>query len=82
MSAALNHEITIKNGAVEQPNFDGYDPVRMNEAPPLEVYLTPSTDDPGGMGKPALPPTAPAVANAIFAASGQRLRKLVFQLKA
>lgn len=82
MSAALNHEITIKNGGVEQPNFDGYDPVRMNEAPPLEVYLTPSTDDPGGMGKPALPPTAPAVANAIFAASGQRLRKLVFQLKA
>jgi isoquinoline 1-oxidoreductase subunit beta len=56
--------------------------VRMNEAPPIEVYLTPSTDDPGGMGKPALPPIAPAVANAIFAASGQRLRKLVFQLKA
>jgi isoquinoline 1-oxidoreductase beta subunit len=82
LSAALNNEITIKNGAVEQTNFDGYDPVRMNEAPPIEVYLTPSTDDPGGMGEPALPPIAPAVANAIFAASGQRLRKLPFQLKA
>jgi isoquinoline 1-oxidoreductase beta subunit len=54
----------------------------MNEAPSIEVYLTQSTDDPGGMGEPALPPIAPAVANAIFAASGQRLRKLPFQLKA
>jgi isoquinoline 1-oxidoreductase beta subunit len=54
----------------------------MNEAPPLEVYLTQSTDDPGWMGEPALPPIAPAVANAIFAASGQRPRKLPFQLKA
>ena len=82
LSAALKNEITIKNGAVEQTNFDGYDPVRMNEAPPIEVYLTQSADDPGGMGEPALPPIAPAVANAIFAASGQRLRKLPFQLKA
>ena len=54
----------------------------MNEAPPLKVYLTQSTDDPGGTGEPALPPIAPAVANAIFAASGQRLRKLPFQWKA
>jgi isoquinoline 1-oxidoreductase beta subunit len=54
----------------------------MNEAPPIEVYLTQSADDPGGRGEPALPPIAPAVANAIFAASGQRLRKLVFQWKA
>ena len=81
MSAALNHEITIKNGAVEQPNFDGYDPLR-NEAPPIEVYLTQSTDGRGGTGEPALPPIAPAVANATFAASGQRLRKLPFQWKA
>jgi len=81
LSAALKNEITIKNGAVEQSNFDGYDPIRINEAPPIEVYLTQSKDDPGGMGEPALPPAAPAVANAIFAASGQRLRKLPFQLK-
>ncbi|HET6177015.1 MAG TPA: molybdopterin cofactor-binding domain-containing protein [Candidatus Sulfotelmatobacter sp.] len=81
LSAALKNEITIKNGAVEQNNFDGYDPIRMNEAPPIEVHLTQSREDPGGMGEPALPPAAPAVANAIFAACGQRLRKMPFQLK-
>ncbi len=81
LSAALKNEITIKNGAVEQTNFDGYDPIRINEAPPIEVHLTQSREDPGGMGEPALPPIAPAVANAIFAASGQRLRRLPFQLK-
>jgi len=81
LSAALKNEITIKNGAVEQTNFDGYDPIRINEAPLIEVHLTQSREDPGGMGEPALPPIAPAVANAIFAASGQRLRRLPFQLK-
>jgi isoquinoline 1-oxidoreductase beta subunit len=81
LSAALKNEITIKNGAVEQNNFDGYDPIRINEAPPIEVHLVQSKEDPGGMGEPGLPPIAPAVANAIFAASGQRLRKLPFQLK-
>ena len=81
LSAALKNEITIKNGAVEQTNFDGYDPIRINEAPPIEVYLTHSKEDPGGIGEPGLPPAAPAVANAIFAASGKRLRKMPFQLK-
>jgi isoquinoline 1-oxidoreductase beta subunit len=81
LSAALKNEITIKNGAVEQSNFDGYDPLRIGEAPPIEVYILHSKEDPGGMGEPALPPAAPAVANAIFAASGQRLRKLPFQMK-
>jgi isoquinoline 1-oxidoreductase beta subunit len=81
LSAALKNEITIKNGAVEQNNFDAYDPLRINEAPPIEVHLAHSTEDPGGMGEPALPPVAPAVANAIFAACGQRVRKLPFQLK-
>ena len=81
LSAALKNEITIKNGAVEQTNFDGYDPIRINEAPPIEVHLMKSKQEPGGMGEPALPPAAPAVANAIFAACGQRLRKLPFQLK-
>jgi isoquinoline 1-oxidoreductase beta subunit len=81
LSAALKNEITIKNGAVEQTNFDGYDPIRISEAPPIEVLLMKSKDEPGGMGEPALPPAAPAVANAIFAACGQRLRKLPFQLK-
>jgi isoquinoline 1-oxidoreductase beta subunit len=81
LSAALKNEITVKNGAIEQTNFDSYNPIRINEAPPIEVYLMNSKEDPGGMGEPALPPAAPAVANAIFAASGQRVRKLPFQLK-
>ena len=81
LSAALKNEITIKQGAVEQTNFDAYDPIRINEAPPIEVHLTKSKEDPGGMGEPALPPAAPAVANAIYAACGQRVRKLPFQLK-
>jgi len=80
LSAALKNQITVKNGAIEQTNFDGYDPIRINEAPPIEVHLMPSHEDPGGMGEPALPPIAPAVANAIFAATGQRLRRLPFQL--
>jgi isoquinoline 1-oxidoreductase subunit beta len=80
LSAALKNEITVKNGAVEQTNFDGYDPLRITEAPPIEVHLVSSDEDPGGMGEPAVPPIAPAVANAIFAATGQRIRRLPFQL--
>ena len=82
LSAALKNEITVKNGAIVETNFDAYDPIRINEAPPIEVYLTRSKEDPGGMGEPALPPAAPAVANAIFAACGQRVRKLPFSLRA
>jgi len=81
LSAALKNEITIKQGAVEQTNFDAYDPIRINEAPPVEVHLTKSKENPGGMGEPGLPPAAPAVANAVYAACGQRLRKMPFQLK-
>ena len=77
----LKNEITLRNGAIEQTNFDGYDPIRINEAPPIEVYLVLSGKEPGGMGEPGLPPIAPAVANAIFAATGQRLRRLPFQLQ-
>ena len=81
LSAALKNEITVKNGAIEQRNFDSYNPIRINEAPRIEVHLMESSETPGGMGEPALPPAAPAVANAIFAASGQRVRKLPFELK-
>jgi isoquinoline 1-oxidoreductase beta subunit len=81
LSAALKNEITVKNGAVEQSNFDAYDPIRIDETPAIEVHILKSREDPGGMGEPALPPAAPAVANAIFAASGQRVRRLPFQLK-
>jgi isoquinoline 1-oxidoreductase subunit beta len=81
LSAAVKNEITIKNGSVEQSNFNDYDPIRINEAPTLiEVHLAPNGDECGGMGEPALPPIAPAVANAIFAATGKRLRKLPFQM--
>jgi isoquinoline 1-oxidoreductase beta subunit len=80
LSAASKTQITIQNGAVQQSNFMDFDPIRINEAPSIEVYLAPSGDAAGGMGEPALPPLAPAVANAIFAATGQRLRSLPFQL--
>jgi len=82
LSAALKNEITIRNGAVEQTNFDGYDPIRINEAPPIEVHIVNSKEDCGGMGEPGVPPLAPAVANAVFAASGKRLRRLPFQFGA
>ncbi len=79
LTAALKGEITVHNGAVDQDNFNGYELVRFNEAPPIEVYLVDSDESPSGMGEPALPPIAPAVANAIYAASGQRLRRLPLQ---
>jgi isoquinoline 1-oxidoreductase subunit beta len=82
LSAALKNQITIKNGAVEQTNFDGYEPLRISEAPPIEVHLVQSKEDCGGMGEPGVPAIAPAVANAIFAASGKRLRRLPFQFGA
>jgi isoquinoline 1-oxidoreductase beta subunit len=76
LSAALRGEITVKDGAVVQGNFDAYEPLRMSEMPKVEVHLVPSRTEPGGMGEPALPPIAPAVANAVFAATGERLRSL------
>ena len=80
LSAALKGEITVHNGAVDQSNFDGYELVRMNQSPLIEVYLVPSNEAPSGMGEPGLPPIAPAVANAICAATGRRLRRLPLQL--
>jgi isoquinoline 1-oxidoreductase beta subunit len=76
LSAALRGEITIANGAVVQGNFDDYEPLRMSEMPKVEVHVVASAEEPGGLGEPGLPPIAPAVANAIFAATGQRLRRL------
>ena len=64
--------------SIEQSNFHDYKIARMNEAPAIEVYIVPSTDKMGGAGEPCVPPTAPAIANAIFAATGKRLRKLPF----
>lgn len=80
LSAALYGEITIKKGRVVQSNFFDYPVLRMNEMPVVEVYLVDSQDVPGGVGEPGTPPIAPAVVNAIFAATGTRLRKLPIRL--
>ncbi len=76
LSAVLRGEITLANGAVTQGNFDDYEPLRIDEMPAVEVHVVPSREAPGGIGEPGLPPLAPAVANALVAATGQRIRKL------
>jgi isoquinoline 1-oxidoreductase beta subunit len=76
VTAALYGEITLKDGRVEQTNFDTYQILRMNEAPVIEVNVVASAEPPGGMGEPGTSAIAPALSNAIFAASGERLRKL------
>jgi isoquinoline 1-oxidoreductase beta subunit len=76
ITAALYGAITLKDGRVEQSNFDNYRMLRIGEAPKIEVYIVESTEAPGGMGEPGTSALAPAVANAIFAATGKRLRTL------
>jgi CO/xanthine dehydrogenase Mo-binding subunit len=76
ISGALWGEVTLKNGRVEQSNFNNYRVLRMNETPPIEVHLVRSSEAPGGMGEPGTAVTAPALANAVFAATGRRIRKL------
>jgi len=76
LTAALWGEITFDKGRVQQSNFSDYRVMRMNEAPRIEVHIAKSSDAPGGVGEPGTSATAPALANAIFAATGQRLRKL------
>jgi isoquinoline 1-oxidoreductase beta subunit len=80
LSAALAGEITIKDGRVQQSNFADYPVLRMNEAPLVETVIVPSAEPPEGMGEPAVPPVAPAVANAVFKLTGQRLRRLPLRL--
>jgi isoquinoline 1-oxidoreductase beta subunit len=76
LTAALKGEITIEGGRVVQSNFDDYDMLHLDEMPVVEVYIVPSNDAPGGVGEPGTPPIAPAVCNAIFAATGKRIRRL------
>ena len=73
LTAALRGQITIKDGAVEQSNFHDYPLLRMNEVPLVEVHVVPSTRKPTGIGEPGTPPIAPAVANAVFAATGSQV---------
>ena len=76
LTAALNGEITIDKGAVVQANFPDYEMVRLAECPQIEVHLVESDAPLGGAGEPGVPPVAPAVANAVFAATGVRIREL------
>jgi isoquinoline 1-oxidoreductase subunit beta len=76
ITAALHGQITLKDGRVEQTNFDTYQMLRMNEAPAIEVHIVQNAEPPGGMGECGTSCIVPAVANAIFAATGKRLRKM------
>jgi isoquinoline 1-oxidoreductase beta subunit len=76
LSAALKSEITLENGRVQQSNFHDFEVIRMSEAPPIEVHIVPSDERPTGVGEPGVPPVAPALANALFAATGKRIRHL------
>jgi isoquinoline 1-oxidoreductase beta subunit len=76
LTAVLNGEITVKNGGAEQSNFDDYQMLRIADAPKVETVIVPSGDFWGGVGEPPVPPLAPALCNAIFAATGQRIRSL------
>lgn len=80
LTAALYGSISLQNGAVQQSNFHDYPLIRMNESPDIEVYVHNSDEEPGGAGEPGVPPIAPAIANAVFAATGKRLRDLPLRL--
>jgi isoquinoline 1-oxidoreductase beta subunit len=78
LSAAMHSAITLKDGRVVQSNFNDYPLLRISQMPKVEVHIAPSAAAPTGVGEPGVPPLAPAVANALFAATGKRLRKLPF----
>jgi isoquinoline 1-oxidoreductase subunit beta len=80
LTAALYGEITVKDGAVVQGNFGDYPMLRINETPEVQTLIVPSTEAPGGVGEPGTPPIAPALANALFTLTGQRLRSLPLKL--
>jgi isoquinoline 1-oxidoreductase subunit beta len=81
LSAALHGAITFKNGRVEQSNFDNYPLLRLNEMPEVEVHIVTSTEKPGGIGEPGVPPIAPALCNAIFTLTGKRIRQLPIRVE-
>jgi isoquinoline 1-oxidoreductase beta subunit len=81
LGAALRNQITLTDGLVDQSNFDGYEPLRISDMPKVEVHIVPSQEPPTGIGEPGVPPLAPAVSNAIFAATGKRLNSLPWDFK-
>ena len=76
LGATLHSEMTVRDGRVNESNYDDYPVVRFDDAPNINVSIIPSKEEPGGVGEPGLPPIAPAIANAVFSATGKRLRKL------
>ena len=80
LTAALHGDLNLEDGAFKESNFHDYPILRMNEAPAVEVVIVESSEAPSGVGEPGLPPVAPAVANAVFAATGRRLRSLPLRL--
>jgi CO/xanthine dehydrogenase Mo-binding subunit len=76
LTNAMRARITIDKGQVVQGNFDDYPPIRMSEAPVVEAYFAESQEAPSGAGEPPVPPLAPALCNAIFAATKKRIRTL------
>jgi len=78
LGAILKGEISLDGGRVEQANFDSYRVLTIDEMPGVEVHIVPSTEAPTGVGEPGVPPIGPAVANAVFAATGKRIRVLPF----
>ena len=76
LSTALGQKITIAGGAVVEQNFDAYQMMRIDQAPEVEIHILATKHKPSGTGEPSIPPVAPALANAIFAAVGKRLRRL------
>jgi isoquinoline 1-oxidoreductase/isoquinoline 1-oxidoreductase beta subunit len=80
LTAVLYGDIEIDNGAVKQSNFHDYKMLRINEAPEVEVIIVDSDQPPSGVGEPGLPPVAPAVANAVYRATGERLTALPLKL--
>ena len=80
LSAALHEKITLADGRVVQSNFTDFPILRISEMPEVSVHIVPSSEKPSGVGEPGTPPIAPAVANAVAALTGKRLRKLPFEL--
>jgi isoquinoline 1-oxidoreductase subunit beta len=80
LTAAFYNELTFENGRVQQSNFHNYPMLRINETPEIEVHIVKNNDKSGGIGEPGVPCAAPAVANAIFAATGKRIRKLPIRM--